>query len=75
MPILKAPDLKAVLNRSTKCVCPFRSEVRVFQTFDENNLPIQNQITLFPECQYEDCPFYNPEATSNNERCSKASGF
>ena len=53
-------------------VCPFRTEVRVGQRLNEEGEPEQYQITLFPECQYTMCPYYNSKGKTNNEKCFRA---
>lgn len=59
-----------ILSNTT--VCPFRTEVRMGQRLNEDGVPEQYQITLFPECQYRLCPFFNEEGKNNSERCYRA---
>lgn len=54
--------------KNDKLVCPFRTETKLVP----NEYNAANQIVLFPECQYEVCPFYNNSAHNNTERCLRS---
>lgn len=51
-----------------KMVCPFRTCVVITQKVDDNDIPSQIQNTTYPECHYEECPWYDIEKNTCN-RC------
>lgn len=56
---------------SNRVVCPFRTYIKIGQQLNENNVPEQYQLTVFPECQYSQCPFYNSDGKNASEKCFK----
>ena len=58
--------------KNNKLVCPFRTEAIAGQRLNDSGEPESFQTTLFPECQYDMCPFYNSKWTTNEDRCNKA---
>lgn len=60
------------LNSNKILRCPFRTETILSQEVDENGIPKQIQLVNFPECHYNQCPFYNPEGKEQYQKCFKA---
>ena len=58
--------------KNDNLVCPFRTEVIGGQRLNDNGEAEAFQTTIFPECQYDKCPFYNSKWTNNEDRCNKA---
>lgn len=53
-------------------VCPFRTQVTVGQHLTEEGIPEQYQLTMFPECQYKLCPYFNDNGKDNTEKCLRS---
>ncbi len=52
--------------------CPFRTETFITQEIDNNGNPKQIQLVTFPECHYNQCPFYNPNGKEQFQKCFKS---
>ena len=59
------------IKDSGKMICPFRSEIVVFNRMSSENIPEQVQTTYFPECYYGLCPYYDSKAKEKTEKCLK----
>ena len=59
------------IKDSGKMICPFRSEIVVFNRMSSENIPEQVQTTYFPECYYGLCPYYDGKAKEKTEKCLK----
>lgn len=59
------------IKDSGKMVCPFRTEIVMYNRMSDENIPQQIQTSYFPECYYGLCPYYDSKATAKTEKCLK----
>ena len=48
-------------------VCPFRTRTLVSQMTQS----MTEQVVMYPECQYGQCPFYYPAGRTPAEKCMR----